>query len=102
MVDYGRKKRPDLLDDDGWSRVEGQLAGSAAAAESRIEIASLAWERLTATELECLRLRSEGLKFREIGEVLGLTISTVASYVARAIKKLQHAPEPQARALKKG
>ncbi len=45
--------------------------------------------RLTQLELECLRLRSEGLKFREVGEVLGLTISTVASYVTRAINKLK-------------
>lgn len=89
VVDHGRKKRPDLLDDDGWLKVEGKTARSSKAVEAQAEVAQLPWHRLTETELECLRLRSEGLKFREVGEVLGITISTVASYVARAVKKLQ-------------
>lgn len=89
LVDYGRKRRPDLLDEDGWLRVEGKLQRSTGGLEARVEIASLPWHKLTAAEMECLRLRSEGLKFREVAEVLDLTISTVASYVARAVKKLQ-------------
>ena len=39
-------------------------------------------------ERECLLLRAEGLRYREIGEVLGLATSTVAGIVDRAIKKL--------------
>jgi DNA-binding CsgD family transcriptional regulator len=39
-------------------------------------------------EVECMRLRTEGLKLREIGEVLDLAISSVVSYLARATKKL--------------
>ena len=39
-------------------------------------------------ERECLLLRAEGLRYREIGEVLGLATSTVADTVDRAIKKL--------------
>ena len=89
LVDYGRKKRPDLLDEEGWLRVEGKLQRSPGGIEAKVEIASLPWHKLTAAEMECLRLRSEGLKFREVAEVLDLTISTVASYVARAVKKLQ-------------
>ncbi len=89
LVDFGRKKRPDLLDEDGWLRVEGRLQRSTGGIEARVEIASLPWHKLTAAEMECLRLRSEGLKFREVAEVLDLSISTVASYVARAVKKLK-------------
>jgi len=40
------------------------------------------------TERECLLLRAEGLRYREIGEVLGLATSTVADTVDRAVKKL--------------
>ena len=43
---------------------------------------------LTDCERECLLLRSEGLRYREIGEVLGIPTSTVGDTVDRAIKKL--------------
>ena len=43
---------------------------------------------LTESERECLLLRAGGLRYREIGEVLGLPTSTVADTVDRAIKKL--------------
>ena len=94
LVDYGRKKRPDLLDEDGWLRLEGEGSVSSQGIEARAELAALPWHKLTAAEMECLRLRSEGLKFREVGEVLGLSISTVTSYIARAIKKLQEQEDP--------
>ncbi|HXS94555.1 MAG TPA: sigma-70 family RNA polymerase sigma factor [Candidatus Limnocylindrales bacterium] len=44
--------------------------------------------RLAQVERECLLLRSEGLRYREIAEVLGMGRSTVADTVARAIRKL--------------
>jgi RNA polymerase sigma-70 factor, ECF subfamily len=43
---------------------------------------------LAVQERECLMLRAEGLRYREIGEVLGMPTSTVADLVDRAIKKL--------------
>jgi RNA polymerase sigma-70 factor (ECF subfamily) len=43
---------------------------------------------LTASERECLLLRASGLRYREIGEVLGMATSTVSDTVDRAIKKL--------------
>lgn len=43
---------------------------------------------LTGPERECLLLRAGGLRYREIGEVLGLSISTVGDTVERAVKKL--------------
>ena len=43
---------------------------------------------LTEAERECLVLRAGGLRYREIGEVLGVPTSTVADTVDRAIKKL--------------
>ena len=43
---------------------------------------------LTKSERECLLLRSGGLRYREIGEVLGIATSTVGDTVERAIRKL--------------
>jgi RNA polymerase sigma-70 factor, ECF subfamily len=43
---------------------------------------------LTAAERECLLLRAGGLRYREIGEVLGMATSTAGDTVERAIKKL--------------
>lgn len=43
---------------------------------------------LTDLERECLLLRAEGLRYREIGEILGMATSTVGDTVERAIKKL--------------
>jgi len=44
--------------------------------------------QLTNSERECLLLRVGGLRYREIGEVLGIPTSTVSDTVDRAIKKL--------------
>lgn len=43
---------------------------------------------LAAGERECLLLRASGLRYREIGEVLGIATSTVADTVERAVRKL--------------
>jgi RNA polymerase sigma-70 factor (ECF subfamily) len=48
--------------------------------------AAIRW--LTESERECLLLRAGGLRYREIGEVLGMAVSTVGDTVGRAIKKL--------------
>jgi RNA polymerase sigma-70 factor (ECF subfamily) len=43
---------------------------------------------LPGPERECLLLRAAGLRYREIGEALGLPTSTVGDTVERAIRKL--------------
>jgi RNA polymerase sigma-70 factor (ECF subfamily) len=45
-------------------------------------------QQLSASERECLFLRASGLRYREIGEALGIATSTVGDTVDRAIKKL--------------
>ena len=60
LIDHGRKSRPDLLDEEGWERLEGRIAGGDSGLEARLHLSSLPWDRLTELELECLRLRSEG------------------------------------------
>jgi RNA polymerase sigma-70 factor, ECF subfamily len=57
-------------------------------AKEKFERLEKAIRQLSDTERECLLLRSSGLRYREIGEVLGIATSTVGDTVDRAIKKL--------------
>ncbi len=43
---------------------------------------------LSPRQRRCLELRAEGLRFREIAEVLDLGIPTVETFLARAVRKL--------------
>jgi RNA polymerase sigma-70 factor, ECF subfamily len=44
--------------------------------------------RLSGQEQHCLYLRAEGFCYREIAEILGITRSSVAEFLRRAIRKL--------------
>lgn len=48
----------------------------------------LTLSRLSMQERQCLELRIEGLRYREIAEVLGTRISSVQSYLVRAVQKV--------------
>jgi len=50
-----------------------------------------AWKTLSPQQRQCLHLRAEGLKYAEIGETLGISISTVREFLTRAIARLQKA-----------
>ena len=47
--------------------------------------------RLSSTQRNCLVLRSQGLKYREIAEALSLSVSTVAENVQRGLEKVKEA-----------
>jgi RNA polymerase sigma-70 factor (ECF subfamily) len=42
-------------------------------------------------ERQCLFLRAEGLRYREIAEALGVSVATVSSLLARSLEKLKRA-----------
>jgi RNA polymerase sigma-70 factor (ECF subfamily) len=44
--------------------------------------------RLSPQERYCLDLRAEGLSYREIAEVLGISISSVNTFLGRGVKKI--------------
>ena len=48
-----------------------------------------AMRQLSAAQRNCLALRSQGLKYREIAESLNLSVSTVAENVQRGLEKLR-------------
>ena len=48
-------------------------------------------ETLSPRQRNCLYLRSEGLRYREIAEVMGISLSTVNEFLRRAISRLAEA-----------
>jgi len=48
-----------------------------------------AFEALSETDRLCLQLRSEGLKYREISNVLGISLGSVANSLARSLSRLR-------------
>ena len=92
-LDQAKKAKPVLLDDAGWSKAEAENAYRPPpdSDDRSLRSPNLPWHLLSEMERECLLLRAEGLTFREVAEVLDVSISTVASYVARAVKKLRQA-----------
>jgi RNA polymerase sigma-70 factor (ECF subfamily) len=50
-----------------------------------------AWKTLSPQQRQCLHLRAEGLRYREIAETLGITISSAREFLSRAILRLQRA-----------
>ena len=58
--------------------------------ERNIRVAA-ALEELSPQQRNCLYLRSEGLRYREIAEVMGISTSTVNEFLRRAIGRLAEA-----------
>ena len=86
----------ELLDDESWERLRMSLADASPNAEQRLAQlekfsrlrASAA--RLTQTERQCLHLRTKGLRYREIAEILELSTTSVAETLYRVIDKLRN------------
>jgi RNA polymerase sigma-70 factor, ECF subfamily len=81
------------LDEITWSRIEDARLGAAdpeklTLQRERLERLRLAVLNLTALQRACLHLRAEGLRYREIADLMNISISTVADAVRRATLKL--------------
>lgn len=63
----------------------------AAVAQQRRVWLQAALARLSPQELRCWTLRAEGLRYREIGGILGVRAGTVATLLVRATEKLSTA-----------
>lgn len=87
-----RASKTDALPDDAAERL---LAANSANAEEEIlnreRAARLrsAMEDLSGAQKICLVLRAQGLKYREIAEVLNLSVSTVGENVQRGLARLK-------------
>lgn len=91
------QKRPrivETLDEPEWWRLCQERSDPAADSEQELLREEKrtrmikAMECLSPQERNCLDLRAEGLCFREIAEVLGIRISTVETFLERAIRKI--------------
>ncbi len=84
----------DPLDAHSWDELRQLLHDPSLSPEQRVlqqekfELLHAALGRLSLQERQCLHLRAEGFRYREIGEVLGIDTKTASEYLRRGIKKL--------------
>ena len=92
-----QQKRPriiEALDEDQWWRLCQERSDPSVDSEQRLlreekrARVIKAMKCLSPQERHCLDLRAEGLCFREIGEVLGIRISSVETFLDRGIRKI--------------
>jgi RNA polymerase sigma-70 factor (ECF subfamily) len=57
----------------------------------RMEQIGGAWKSLSPQQRQCLHLRAEGLRYREIAGAMGISISSVREFLNRAVSRLQKA-----------
>ena len=82
------------LDEHTWKEIEESRSGKQIDPEKlmlqdeRLDRLHVAVLNLTTLQRECLHLRAEGLRYREIAELMKISISTVADAVRRATVKL--------------
>jgi len=84
----------ELLDDEGWDELRQTVVDASANPEQRLlqlekfNRLRVAIARLNPSERQCLHLRTKGLRYREIAEILNLGTSTIAETLYRVIDKL--------------
>jgi RNA polymerase sigma-70 factor (ECF subfamily) len=69
---------------DGCRGVEKDLIE-----REKMEQLGRAWVGLSHQQRQCLHLRAEGLRYREIAATMQISISSVREFLARAITRLQ-------------
>ena len=90
------------LDEHTWKEIEESRAGTQIDPEKlllqdeRLDRLHVAVLNLTALQRDCLHLRAEGLRYREIAELMKISISTVADAVRRAAVKLAREVDTEA------
>jgi RNA polymerase sigma-70 factor (ECF subfamily) len=87
---HRRLSRPlesEMAASDAWADPSAGPEQLALAGESERRLHD-AIRRLPVLEQECLALRSEGFRYRQIGEILGIGTSTVADAIRRALEAL--------------
>jgi RNA polymerase sigma-70 factor (ECF subfamily) len=92
-----RERIYELLPEPTWEEMRERLADTALDPEQLVLVeermqrlhAAIAW--LSPQERQCLHLRVEGFRYREIGEILGIATPSVAEFLRRGIRKLMRA-----------
>jgi RNA polymerase sigma-70 factor, ECF subfamily len=94
-IDVARRDGSSIhLNEGNWREIEESRSAMESDPESlliqneRLDRLKTAVLNLTPLQRECLHLRAEGLRYREIAELLAISVSTVADAVRRATVKL--------------
>jgi RNA polymerase sigma-70 factor, ECF subfamily len=61
--------------------------------QQRIASLQQAYRTLSPQQRQCLYLRAEGLRYREIADAIGVTVSTVNEFLNRGFSKLRKAAQ---------
>lgn len=93
MNSHTRHRSVDPL--DAWLEQNTPAAGpspehSVIAAEAGLRLRE-ALATLSPQQRQCLHLRAEGLRYREIAETAGIGVSTVSEFLSRAVARLRKA-----------
>jgi RNA polymerase sigma-70 factor (ECF subfamily) len=89
------------LNEQNWREIEESRSAMESDPESlliqneRLNRLKMAVLNLTQLQRECLHLRADGLRYREIAELLAISVSTVADAVRRATVKLAREVDSQ-------
>ena len=86
-------KRWQVLDDALAASLHDRRPGPDAGlmASERTDAVKQALASLSPQQRQCLHLRAEGLRYREIAETIGVGISTVGEFLNRAVTRLRKA-----------
>jgi len=82
------------IDDDTWAKIRRLYRDNSLTPEQKLiqqekfDRLRIAVASLTAPERQCLHLRTKGLRYREIAEILDMSTTTVAETLYRVIEKL--------------
>lgn len=92
-IDQRRRKEPLPIDPEMHLRLRDTARGVEMdlIERERMEELAAAWSTLSAQQRECLHLRAEGLRYREIAETMGISISSVREFLGRAVTRLKRA-----------
>lgn len=88
------------IDEIMWEQIEQNRAGTDAGPEhlalerERLDRLHTAVLNLTPLQRQCLHLRAEGFRYREVAELLNISTSTVVDAVRRATVKLARHVDP--------
>jgi RNA polymerase sigma-70 factor (ECF subfamily) len=83
MTDGRLERSVSSLPDPGYSSPDLLLQ------RERVALIRTAMSKLSTQQRTCLRLRSEGLRYSEIAQILGVTEGTVCEHIKRGLARLK-------------
>jgi RNA polymerase sigma-70 factor, ECF subfamily len=78
-----------LGEDSDWPAAEAEDAETSVLKDERMARIHSAMEGLPTEQRECLRLRAEGFRYREIADIMGVSTSTVAGALRRGVLRIR-------------